>query len=179
MEITTSDPYSESILAQSKAAMNSTPRAHPPRAPFLDWNLPALYEFHKTLLRPLLTLEGRGSHFAYFPFLAVDAACVHSPNPNDWEIIVCSDAPDFGENPETGPRLKVFRVPVAEAMDSALCRIETLTATPTEVGKRSALSLRVQPPPMGPPPAAREYKWNVLAGLPEPEGEGVVEVLEV
>ena len=69
---------------------------------------------------------------------------------------------------------------VPNAMES-LAAIEMMSSTPTEVGKKSATALSIQPPPIfaGPPPVAREYKWSLLAGMPEPEGEGVVEVVEV
>ena len=93
---------------------------------------------------------------------------------------MCSDAPDYNESPATGPKLKTFRLAIPSAMES-LAAIEMMTSTPLEVGKKCAMGLSIMPPPFlaGPPPVAREMKWSVLAGLPEPEGEGVVEVLEL
>ncbi|KAI9721047.1 MAG: hypothetical protein M1812_002528 [Candelaria pacifica] len=181
LEITTKDPYPESILAHTKADYyNRTGHLRRSPPPFLDWTPKALYDFHKELLRPLLTLNGRGQSFAHFTFLAVDSACHASPNKEDWEIIVCSDGADFHESLATGPRLKIFRQEIPRVMES-LAAIETLVSAPSEVGRRCKTQLNVQPPAifMGGPVAMREYKWNAIAGLPEPEGlDGLVEVLE-
>ncbi len=125
-------------------------------------------------------MEGRSSQFAYFTFLAVDSACVQSQNKDEWEIIVCSDGADYGETPATGPRLKVFRMRISEAMES-LAALEMLVSTPTEVGTRSETRMSVMPPPIfaGPPDVAREFKWRAIYGLPEPEGEGTVEIVGI
>ncbi|KAL6713420.1 hypothetical protein ACLMJK_008885 [Lecanora helva] len=176
IEIITNDPYSESILARSKADLVN-PRRSP--SPFLNWGFGALYNFHKELLRPCEKHNGRSLYFAYFTFFAIDAACFQSPNKDDWEIIVCSDAADYNESPATGPKLKVFRMKIGEAMEGTMT-IETLTSTPKEIGRRCPVHTSVMPPPMiaGPPPVAREVKWRALAGMPEPEGEDIVEVID-
>ena len=124
-------------------------------------------------------MEGRCSQFAYFTFLAVDSTCVQSPNKDEWEIIVCSDGADYGESVETGPKLKVFRMRIPEALES-ICALEMLSSTPKEIGRRCAMVASIMPPAAlaGPPSAMRKYKWEAIAGLPEPEGEGLVEVVE-
>ena len=105
---------------------------------------------------------------------------MQSANKEDWEIIVCSTGADFGESPATGPRPKVFRMPISEAMIE-LAVLETLTSTPKEVGLRVPMQASVMPPPAlaGPPSAMLQFKWNALAGLPDPVGKGEVEVFEV
>ena len=124
-------------------------------------------------------MEGRRGQFAYFTFLVVDSRCVQSPNKDEWEIIVCSDGADYGESVETGPKLKVFRMRISEALEN-LAALEMLSSTPKEVGRRCAMVSSVQPPAAlaGPPPVMMEYKWRAIAGLPEPEGEDLVEVVE-
>lgn len=124
--------------------------------------------------------QGRSSTFAYFTFLAVDAACFQSRIQDEWEIIVCSDAPDYHESIATGPRLKVFQKNIPRAMES-LSAIEMMCSTPIEIAKNCAMVSSVMPPPtmMGPPAVGREFKWRAIAGLPEPEGEGFVEVVEI
>lgn len=93
---------------------------------------------------------------------------------------MCSDAADYSESLATGPKLKVFRMQIAKAMES-LAALEMLTSTPMEVGKECLTVASVMPPPIfaGPPPVAREYKWRTIDGLPLPEGDGVVEVIDL
>lgn len=115
--------------------------------------------------------------FAYFTFLAVDSAYVQSPHPVEWEIIVCSDAPDYNEDPQAGAKLKVFRMPVREALKS-LQVMEMLLSTPLEVAKRCEMRLNVMPEP-GDGEPGRNYKWTSLQALPESEGECAVEIFDV
>ena len=69
---------------------------------------------------------------------------------------------------------------IRRAMES-LVVIEMMCSTPVEVAKNCAMVSSVMPPPamMGPPAVGREVKWRAIAGLPEPEGKGFVEVVEI
>lgn len=170
-------------MSQSKADyMHGTPHAHRTPAPFLDWTPLALYDFHKMLLRPIMSNHGRSKQFAFFTFLAVDAACIEGKPKDKWEIIVSSDGPDYNESPATGPKLKVWRQNVASLMES-LAAIEMAVSAPSEVGRWCPMQANVQPPAIvsGPPPAMRIYKWRALAGLSPPEGgegEAIIEVFD-
>ena len=91
-----------------------------------------------------------------------------------------SDAPDFNESVVTGPKLKVFRAKISEVMGS-LAALEMMTRTPLEEGRKCPMGMALSPPAYlaGPPRVGREYKWRAIAGLPEPEGPGVVQIFDV
>ena len=95
------------------------------------------------------------------------------------EIVICCTGADYCEDSATGPRLKVFRLPISEAMVE-LAALETLTSTPKEVALQVSMRASVMPPPIvaGPPPAMLRFKRNALAGLPDVEGEGNVEIFD-
>lgn len=81
-------------------------------------------------------------HFTSFTFLVVDDECLDS---DPWQVVLCSDGPDFGEGNDIV--LKSKRLPFAEAVPP-LCAIEMLVSTMSEIGHPSEMGINIQPTPM-------------------------------
>lgn len=132
MEITTN---SADVIADIKANLSRKSRP----TPFLDHTIPQLYDFYKAHLRPDENYGDPGMHFTSFTFFAVDFACLCA---SPWEIILCSDGPDYGEDDEIV--LKTKRLPIAVAFEY-LCSIEMLVSNISEICHPSELGMCIVP----------------------------------
>lgn len=81
-------------------------------------------------------------HFIRFTFFAVDKDYLRSKH---WQVIHCSDGPDFGEADDIA--LKHKRTSMADAVET-LCSMELLISTMSEVHHPSGRAINVQPQPM-------------------------------
>ncbi|KAL8727237.1 MAG: hypothetical protein Q9181_005784 [Wetmoreana brouardii] len=160
VEITSSDADDAVMIAQCKLNFLDADAVKP--MPFVGWTVEACYDFFCKRLS-ICTMHA----FTGFTFLAIDEQCV-SAMPQ--EIIVGSDAGDYGEAPDDAPKLKVIRQPIDEIM-GALTALEMQSSTPSEVACRTEAVASVMPPPalMGKGDRGRAYKRSALQGLPGPE----------
>ncbi|KAL8720602.1 MAG: hypothetical protein Q9225_002566 [Loekoesia sp. 1 TL-2023] len=141
VEMTSNDPDPSVMLGQCKLNQLDDGAVKP--MPFVGWTVKACYDFFCTRLLPIPSV-GRSYKFTDFTFLAIDADCVSAIPP---EIIVGSDAADYGEEPEDPPKLKVIRQPIIEIME-ALAALEVQTSTPSEVANRTKMVASIMPPPI-------------------------------
>lgn len=163
VEMTSNDPDPSVLLGQCK--LNQLDGGAVKPMPFVGWTVEACYDFFRTRLLPIPSV-GLSYKFTDFTFLAIDADCVSAIPP---EIIVGSDAADYGEDPEDPPKLKVIRQPINEIME-ALAALEVQTSTPSEVADRTKMVATIMPPPIvaGTRDQSRAYKRHALKNLPGP-----------
>ncbi|KAL8684256.1 MAG: hypothetical protein Q9218_008366, partial [Villophora microphyllina] len=96
VEITSIDPDDQIMIGQCKLNFLDTSAVKP--MPFIGWTIEACYDFFRERLS-ICTVK----RFTGFTFLAIDDACIAA---QPQEIIVGSDAGDYGERPEDPPKLK-------------------------------------------------------------------------
>ncbi|KAL8705092.1 MAG: hypothetical protein Q9201_001775 [Fulgogasparrea decipioides] len=160
LEITSSDPDDAVMIAQCKLNFLDADAVKP--MPFVGWTIEACHDFFCKRLS-ICAVHA----FTGFTFLAIDDQCV-SAVPQ--EIIVGTDAGDYGEAPDDPPKLKVIRQPIDEIMGS-LAALEMQSSTPSEITCRSEAVTSIMPPPVvaGKGDRGRAYKRSALQGLPGPE----------
>ena len=150
----------------------------PSNMPFLNCTVEEIYEFYKENLRPKDDSTAHDPINA-FTFIVVDEACFRA---DPKECILCSDAPDFGEEEV---KLKQVRLPIRKVLES-LVSVEMLSMTPSELGTDAEIVVTMMPPawtvPFGDEPRlykpatpaqARENKRRALEGIPGPLGRGL------
>lgn len=98
----------------------------PPLCEFADCTIDEVYDFYKRHLRPADDREAH-PHFSAFTFAVVDEECLRA---EPQQLIVCSDAPDFGEA-DDAVVLKTMRIKATRAWYASI-RVEELTRTPME-----------------------------------------------
>ncbi|KAL8869389.1 MAG: hypothetical protein Q9174_004308 [Haloplaca sp. 1 TL-2023] len=164
LEITSTAPDDAALLNQCKLNYLDIDASKP--MPFVGASIQECYNFFNTRLSRL-----NSPSFARYTFLAIDDAClVAEPQ----ELIVGTDAADFGEKPGDPPILKVIRQSVNDIME-ALTRLETHTTTPSEIETRAEMCVSVVPHPMMVLPGSatdgmsvRDAKRQAIWGVPGP-----------
>lgn len=153
------EPKIEEVTLRSRAPMEKF------ESPFKGWSVEKLYDFWKAKLRRNED-EVADTHLSAFTFAVIDEETIKSfkaveaaapktegdededeeqlnEKLNKTTVLVCSDAPDFGEG-ENEVKLKTVRMSLNDAA-SAIMAFELLAVCPSEFGKEDALS--VMPPP--------------------------------
>ncbi|KAF6230619.1 hypothetical protein HO173_011156 [Letharia columbiana] len=149
--VTSNDP--KNVLADIEANVG---RLRP--TPFIGYTMRQVYGFFKRHLRPAENYNGPDMRFPNFTFIVVDERCVRS---RPRQIIICCDAPDFGER---STKLKLLRLPIDQALDN-LCPLEQLAFTVSTIGHPSGKSRLIMPPPRRIPWPDRpgRYRWATAA----------------
>lgn len=98
----------------------------PPSCEFRNHTIDQIYDYYKRHLRPADDAEG-SRHFSAFTFAAIDEACLRS---DPQQLVLCSDAPDFGEADDEIV-LKQVRMKATIA-SVVILRLEDLSLTPKE-----------------------------------------------
>lgn len=115
---------------------------------FEDYTVDQIYDIYKTKRAAIEgKTEGDERDIANFSFLVIDKECINS---NPRQCLVCTDAPDWDENPKNDttiePKLKVLRLSIEDAM-SCLLSLELLLVTPSELLRADGITGSVMPEP--------------------------------
>ncbi|KAI9732448.1 MAG: hypothetical protein M1834_001656 [Cirrosporium novae-zelandiae] len=104
-------------------------------SPFVGWTVDDVYEFFKSSIRqPPNSTEG---DWTAYTFIILDQQSI-----TDKTLLLCCDAPDFGEAGEEVV-LKTMRLPFTKGLGEWV-GLELLNKTPSEIGSNEVM--RVMPP---------------------------------
>ncbi|KAL8961259.1 MAG: hypothetical protein Q9183_005335, partial [Haloplaca sp. 2 TL-2023] len=107
LELTSTDPDDATLRNQCKLNYLDYTATKP--MPFIGTSIEQCHHFFLTRLSHLTSPS-----FASYTFLAIDDACLAA---EPQELILCTDAADFGEKPGDPPTLKIIRQSVDDIFE--------------------------------------------------------------